>query len=133
MLAMHPLPAQDRTVYMMVGPSGGRPDFEHVVDLSATLFADSDADLGRRPSVVQLVGDSIFYPHLARVALLGAIGRWVAHWVIFRGGWSVYIDAPDRDPIKVRCANRTEAQVRADQLAAEIEAHGVDVVDKLRR
>lgn len=133
MLAMPPLPAQDRTVYVTIGPSAGRPDFERVAALSAALFTVSDRDLGGPGSVVRLVADSISYPRLARDALLGAVGRWVVHWVIFRGGWSVYIDAPDRDPIKVRCANRGGALARMDQLAAEIEAHGVEIVDELRR
>jgi hypothetical protein len=127
---MQPLPAQDRHVYITVGPSCGRPDFDRMAELSSTVFTVADEQQGRPVNVVQLVVDAFFYPNMARVALLGAVARWLAHWVIFRGGWSVYIDAPDRDPSKIRCASREEAQARAGRLAAEIQAHGPGVVDE---
>jgi hypothetical protein len=105
----------DRTVYVIVGPSGGRPDVEPVPPPPS-----------EPPGVVQLIGDAIFYRHRVRTAMLGAIGRWLAHWVIFRGGWTVYVDAPDSDPVKIRCANRLAAQERAEQLVEEISANGYD-------
>ncbi|MEU7823554.1 hypothetical protein [Catellatospora sp. NPDC049133] len=126
-------PNQDQNVYVMVGPSGGRPDFEQVPRISSTIFAPPGQDVTPPAGIVHLVGDLVFYPHVARMALLSAIGRWIAHWVVFRGGWTVYIDAPDRDPIKIRCAGRAEARVRADQLAVEMETHGVEAVDRLAR
>jgi hypothetical protein len=124
-------PAQDRTVYVVTGPSGGRPALDRARHVSSAVLAPPDRDAWPRINVVHLLGDAVFYPYAARAAALGAIGRWIAHWVVFRGGWTVYVDAPDRDPIKIRCANRTEAQVRAGQVAERIEAEGEEAVDRL--
>ncbi len=84
-----------------------------MTELSAEVFRSDERPQGGAARAVQLAGDAIFFPYLARAVLLDGLAQWLVHRVIFRGGWTVYIDAPDRDPVKVRCADREEATVRA--------------------
>lgn len=122
--------SEDRTVYVTIGPSGGRANFE-AADRSAAH--ETDVDQQDRRNVVQLVSDALLDHRAAQVAMVSDLGRWLVRWVVFRGGWTVYIDAPDRDPIKVRCPNEATARERVDQIVALIETNGVDVVDELSR
>jgi hypothetical protein len=127
MAAVHLPPAGDRTVHLTVGPSGGWPDGP-----PGAAPPDVPAGSGGTPGAVRVVwlaGDMIFHPALARRAMLGALGRRLVHWLVFRGGWTVYVDAPDRDLIKIRCAGREDAEARAGRLAERIRTHGEAALD----
>jgi hypothetical protein len=84
--------ALDPRLFVSIGPSGGRP----------TLFMIDWHTL-----------DAI---DLAEVNAVGAVARFIVHTVIFRGGWTVHVDAPDRDPVKIRCRNRAEAEERGRRI-----------------
>lgn len=124
-------PAQDQTVYVTIGPSGGRSHIDQVARVPGTGVEPAQ-QTGLLPiKAVYLIGDAIFRSHAVRTGMLSDIGRQMIHWVVFRGGWTVYVDAPGRDPIKLRCANRAAAQARAAQLVDEIEAYGGEALDRL--
>jgi hypothetical protein len=64
---------------------------------------------GGRPSE----SNSFTFPNV-----LAVLGRWLVWRLVFRGGWTVHLDAPDSDPRKIRCAD----QARADALAEELKS-----------
>jgi hypothetical protein len=88
--------------------------------------------IGPRPDTATLVAASVFYRGFTSAAVLSVVAHWLAHWVIFRGGWTVHVDAPDRDPIKLRCRGRQEAEARARQIADDVAVRGEAAIDHLR-
>jgi len=102
-----------------------------MVELSSELFGSAEYPHGGAKRAVQLAGDALFYPYFARITLLDVLARWLVHRVVFQGGWTVYVDAPDRDPVKVRFPDRDQAAIHAQELAARIDTEGVSAVDAL--
>jgi hypothetical protein len=100
--------AEDRRIFIRVESSGGRPG----IDV--------------RPGEPPAINDEFTFR-----AVLSVLLRWLLHWGIFRGGWTVHIEAPDRDPIKIRCANRAEAEAYADRLTAGLKERGPEALDEL--
>lgn len=64
--------------------------------------------VGRELSGVVLVEDEppVNYSFTGR-AVASVLGRWLAHRVFFRGGWTVHVEEPDE--IRSRSVVRTEA------------------------
>lgn len=126
--------SDDRTVVVVVEPSGGRPDFARIALTSpyrSVLGPSSDVPVGRDPDVATLFRAAIYYRGFASFALGATVAHWLAHRIVFRGGWTVHVDAPDRDPIKIRCPDRAAAEARASQLGDDVAERGEVAIDDL--
>jgi hypothetical protein len=93
--------AVDRRVFVSIGPSGGRPAFI-VIDRYTLDPIDADAS-----------------------SALAAGGRWLVNKLIFRGGWTVHIDAPDADPARIRCRSRAAAHECGQRFLTDAAADAV--------
>lgn len=133
---MHVVSNDDRRVLIVVDRAGGRPTWDvGAVGVSSqrTRYA-----AGQTVEVFDRAGDEA----AARVrasslpisgeAVLTVLAHWLAYRVLFRGGWTVHIDAPDRDPIKIRCKDHAAAMATARELASMIERDGVQALDGSR-
>jgi hypothetical protein len=124
----------DRRVFILVERSGGHPDFDRLAETFIPYPGRELAptsSLGDNPSVVRLVRTSGNHVDFTERAVFSVVGRWLAHWVIFLGGWTVHVDAPDRDPIKIRHRRRSDAEAYATRLAADLATHGPAILDNL--
>jgi hypothetical protein len=128
--------AGDRRVLIRVAPSGGRTDVER---LAAELAGDPDRRPGaRRPAgepdgPIGILQESSVARMFQRRLLVADLAHWFAHRVLFRGGWTVQVDAPDRDPLRVRCRSRAQAVEYAGRLRARLDAEGERALDGLAR
>lgn len=68
-------------------------------------------------AVMQIVETSAYGGIMTFGMVLNVLGRWLAYRLVFRGGWTVQVDAPDRDPVRIRCRNRDRALETALDLA----------------
>lgn len=117
--------SDDRSVVIVVAPSGGRPDFARIALASpyrSVIGPRGDLPVGDRPGVGTLAAASFYYRGFAGVALGSLVAHWLAYWIVFRGGWTVHVDAPDRDPIRDRAAADARARQIGDDVAARGEA-----------
>jgi len=104
----------DRRIFVRIERSGGTPGMDRHVGQSAET---SGVVLVDAPPLVN-------YDFTGR-AMASVLGRWLAHWVIFRGGWTVHVEAPDRDPVKIRCPNREAARAVAHRLVGDLNGRGL--------
>jgi hypothetical protein len=127
--------ADDRSVVIVVEPSGGRPDFARIAltsPYSAVVGGRGDVPIGAHPDAATLVTAAIYYRGFATMAAGSAIAHWLAYRIVFRGGWTVHVDAPDRDPLKIRCGDRAAAEARAREIAENVASYGEAAIDTLR-
>jgi hypothetical protein len=126
--------SDDRTIVIVVQPSGGRPDFKTIAQTSpyqSVLGPRADILVGPQPTLTTLATASLYYRGFATEAIGSAILHWLLNRIVFRSGWTVHIDAPDCDPIKLRCANQAAAETKARDIAADIERRGEAAVAQL--
>src|SRR5690349_477201 len=124
----------DHRVFILVERSGGRSDFDRLHETSIPYPGCELAptsSLGDNSGVVLLVRTSINNADFTERVVFSVAMRWLTHWVIFRGGWTVHVDAPDRDPIKIRHRSRPDAEAYASQLATDLATHGFVILDNL--
>jgi hypothetical protein len=133
---MHLVSNDDRRVLIVVDRSGGRPAWDAGalgVSGQRTPYA-----VGQTVEVFDRAGDEVAArvrassPPISGEAVVTVLAHWLAYRILFRGGWTVHIDAPDRDPIKIRCKDHAAAMATARELASMIEADGVQALDGLR-
>lgn len=127
--------AEDRRIFVRVERSGGGPGIDRLVVRPGTP-SDSSPHETRPPGVAQspvvLIDEApaVNYDFTVR-AVVSVLASWLVHRVIFRGGWTVHVDAPDHDPIKIRCTGREEAKVLARTLAADLKDRGLAALHEL--
>ncbi|MEV6965781.1 hypothetical protein AB0M47_11765 [Hamadaea sp. NPDC051192] len=63
--------------------------------------------------------------------MASAFGRWLAHRVMFRGRLGRAVDAPGRDPIKIRNPNRDAAELLASRLVDGLQTRGLADLNEL--
>jgi hypothetical protein len=124
--------ADDQRIFIRVERSGGRPDYQALERTSISWHLPRDKTLGPAPDAADLVDAAIYYEGFAVKALLSWIGYWLLHTVVFRRGWTVHVDAPGRDPIKIRHPNRAAAEACARTLGSDIERYGVHALNQPR-
>lgn len=128
--------ADDRRIFVRVDRSGGRPGIDRLVARSETTGYSGLTPVDRPPEADQsgivLIDEPpmVNYDFTGR-AVVSVLVRWLVHRVIFRGGWTVYVEAPDRDPIKIRCAGREKADALARRLVVELTDRGLAALDEL--
>lgn len=61
-------------------------------------------------------------------SVLTVFAYWFAYRVLFRGGWTVHVDAPGRDPIKIRCRDHASAFATARSLAFAMDSAGLQAL-----
>ncbi|MEV0271079.1 hypothetical protein AB0H43_20030 [Hamadaea sp. NPDC050747] len=120
----------DRRTFVRIERSGGTPGVDRLVALPA---ATAPTGTQQELSGVVLVEDEppINYSFTGR-AVASVLGRWLAHRLFFRGGWTVHVEAPDRDPVKIRCPNRSAADALAHRLVEDLTNRGLAALDDLR-
>lgn len=70
--------ASDRTVVVVIGPSGGRPDFARIAQTSQYRYVvgpHADLSMAEHPDVATLAAAAVYYRGFADVA----IGSMIAH------------------------------------------------------
>src|SRR5947208_450692 len=111
-------PADDRTVVIVVDRSGGRsgpvpplgsPGAQHGREVVLVDRAEQEQAMRVRASAQPIT----------EVGVASTFGRWLAWRIVHRGGWTVHIDAPDRDPIRIRCRTHDAALTLAHQIAED--------------
>ena len=117
---------------IVVDRSGGRPEWDRRV------FAALPRNGRRFGQLVELIdwADEEAAVRVATSALpvsanaiLTVFAHWFAYRVWFRGGWTIHIDSPGRDPIKVRCKDHAAALALAHDLSSSITTNGLHVLD----
>jgi hypothetical protein len=132
---MHVVSNDDRRVLIVVDRSGGRPAWDHSADRAVDVCGQRAPYVaGQTVELFDRAGDEA----AARVrasslpisgeAVVTVLAHWLAYRILFRGGWTVHIDAPDRDPIKIRCKDHAAAMATARELASMIERDGVQAL-----
>lgn len=84
--------ATDRRMFISIGPSGGPPAY-FMIDRDTWDPIDA------------------WEPRLLTLAR-----RWLVHKVIFRSGWTLHVDAPDVNPVRIRCRDRAAAETLARRI-----------------